>query len=130
MCKRCELFLCFIIGGTLYPALEILWRGYSHFSMTIVGGACFCFIYFIHTKYNHLSVFVRAFLCCGIITTLEFFSGVVLNLLLRLDVWDYSKEIFNLYGQICLSYCLVWYFLSLLCAPLCLFLRKIWVRKV
>ena len=35
-----EAFL-FLIGGALYYVIEILWRGYSHWSMFILGGICF-----------------------------------------------------------------------------------------
>ena len=33
----------FIIGGFTYYMIEILWRGYSHWSMFILGGICFLF---------------------------------------------------------------------------------------
>ena len=29
------------LGGALYCLLEMLWRGYSHVSMFLVGGFCF-----------------------------------------------------------------------------------------
>ena len=29
------------MGGLLYIALELLWRGYSHWTMFILGGLCF-----------------------------------------------------------------------------------------
>ena len=35
-----EAFL-FLIGGALYYLIEVLWRGYSHWSMFILGGVCF-----------------------------------------------------------------------------------------
>ena len=37
-----ELFL-FLIGGFLYYSIEILWRGFSHWSMFILGGLCFIY---------------------------------------------------------------------------------------
>ena len=37
--------------------------------------------------------------------------GVILNIWLKLDIWDYSREPFNLYGQICLFYALIWFLL-------------------
>ena len=30
----------FLTGFTLYPIVEILWRGYSHISMAFAGGVC------------------------------------------------------------------------------------------
>ena len=32
-------WLLFLIGGALYVALEYFWRGYSHVSMFVTGGA-------------------------------------------------------------------------------------------
>lgn len=29
------------VGGAIYFLLEIFWRGYSHFSMFLLGGVCF-----------------------------------------------------------------------------------------
>ena len=34
---------------------------------------------------------------------------------LKLDIWDYSRIPFNLYGQICLPYAAVWFVLSADC---------------
>ena len=33
--------LLFGIGGIIYIILELLWRGWSHWTMFILGGACF-----------------------------------------------------------------------------------------
>ena len=40
----------------------------------------------------------------AIILILELVSGMILNVWLRLDIWDYSNEPFNVCGQICLPY--------------------------
>ena len=31
----------FLFGGVLYVLIEVLWRGYSHYSMFIAGGLGF-----------------------------------------------------------------------------------------
>lgn len=41
-------FILFGIGGFLYYAIEILWRGYSHWTMFILGGLCFILVGFIN----------------------------------------------------------------------------------
>ena len=33
--------LLFLVGGLIYFWLEVLWRGYSHWSMFLLGGLCF-----------------------------------------------------------------------------------------
>ena len=60
----------------------------------------------------------------GIITTLEFITGVIVNLILNLNVWDYSLEPYNLLGQVCLAYSNLWFLLSFLCIVLDDFIRS------
>ena len=33
-----------LIGGSIYVFIELVWRGYSHISMFILGGVCFVII--------------------------------------------------------------------------------------
>lgn len=44
-----------------------------------------------------------------LITAAEFATGLVVNLLLGWQVWDYSAEPANLLGQICLRYSFYWF---------------------
>lgn len=34
-------WILFFIGGRLYTWFELLWRGYTHWTMFILGGLCF-----------------------------------------------------------------------------------------
>lgn len=110
LCKN--LFL-FIMGGILYYLIEIIWRGYSHFSMFFVGGLCFVLIGKINEYISwETPVYIQSILGSIIITTIEFISGCILNIWLRLGVWDYSNIPFNLFGQICLPFSVLWIFVS------------------
>ncbi|WP_353851693.1 hypothetical protein [Clostridium sp.] len=42
---------------------------------------------------------------------IEFTSGIILNVWLKLNIWDYSNTWGNLYGQICIPYAIIWFFL-------------------
>ena len=106
--KRC--YFIFIAGAFGYCLLEILWRGYTHPSMGIAGGLCLIGIYYI-SKLNYSRVF-RAVLSTLLITLTEFIFGVILNILLKLNIWDYSGMPFNFLGQICLPFSLLWFVLS------------------
>lgn len=106
--KRC--YLIFIIGAFGYCFLEILWRGYTHPSMGIAGGLCLIGIYYIN-KLN-CSRFIRAFLSTLLISFTEFIFGVVLNIILHLNIWNYSSIPLNFMGQICLPFSLLWFILS------------------
>ena len=48
-----------------------------------------------------------------IITAAEFVVGCIVNLWLGWDVWDYSGMVFNILGQVCLAYWMLWVALSL-----------------
>ena len=49
------LFL-FLFGGLLYYYMEILYRGYSHFSMILCGGLCFVLIGALNKKKDKTEV--------------------------------------------------------------------------
>ncbi len=111
--KRLEGWMIFAVGGAVYTAAEILWRGYSHWTMTLTGGACAALIHLANRRMNGKSFILRCCAGCGIITTLEFTVGCIVNLWLGWNVWDYSGMRFNLLGQICLLYSIMWLFMSI-----------------
>lgn len=107
-------FILFIIGGILYVGIEILFRGYSYISMFILGGLCFLLIGCVNEKYPwEMPLISQMFISMCIVTALEFIFGVVLNLWLKLGIWNYSSLPYNLCGQICLLFSVGWFFLSI-----------------
>lgn len=117
------LFL-FLVGGLGYGLLEILWRGYTHWSMLLTGGICLVLLYSIQLFFQETSFAIKCLLGALMITGVEFLVGVTVNLGLGLRVWDYSQKPFNLMGQICLPYSVLWF---LLCIPLMAFLQ--WLTR-
>ena len=102
-----------IIGGTIYYMLEILARGYSHPSMFLLGGICFLLCGVINNELTgHTGMWEKMALCMITITILEFLTGLIVNGILHLNVWDYSRMPFHVLGQICLPYMILWFFLS------------------
>ena len=49
----------------------------------------------------------------SVITAVEFVVGVVVNLILHLDVWDYSDMAGNIAGQVCPLFTVLWFFLAI-----------------
>lgn len=124
------LFL-FLLGGFAYFYLEILYRGYSHYSMILCGGFSFIFCGCLNqfTRFR-MPVFIQMLLSALIITTLEFITGYIFNIRLGMHVWDYSSMPYNFMGQICLTFSLLWLILSLVCIFLDDFIRwKIFDEK-
>lgn len=109
-----KLLLLFLMGGMIYFAIELAYKGESHFSMFIVGGVCFVLIGALNSYFDkEMTLLKQMLLSALIITVLEFFSGCIVNLWLGLRVWDYGALPFNLWGQICLPFTMVWFLLSL-----------------
>lgn len=94
----------FLTGALGYPALELLWRGRTHWSMAVAGGASMALIRQIGKL--PLSRTRRALLCGAGITAVEYAAGRLWNRDFR--VWDYRRTPLNVQGQICLPYTLVW----------------------
>lgn len=105
--------ILFGVGGLVYFLIEIGWRGYSHWTMFVVGGICFLLLGGINEFYSwEMPVWKQCLISALIITTIEFVSGCIINLGLGWNVWDYSNAPFNVLGQICLPYTLLWMPLS------------------
>ncbi len=119
----------FGIGAAAYSLLEILWRGYTHWSMSLTGGVCFSVLFFLHVYAHHLPLSLRCVLGACAITAAEFLVGCTVNLWLGWNVWDYSGVPLNLCGQICLPYSLFWLILCALAAPICRRLGALVLRE-
>ena len=103
-------------GGTAYYSLEILCRGYSHWSMAVCGGVCLAGIFHVNRAMKRQPILLRATVGGILITAVELACGCLVNLVFHLGVWDYSHLPLNLLGQICLPFTLLWIALSL---PVC-----------
>lgn len=80
-----------------------------------LGGLCFLFCGSINEFLGwDMLIWKQMFICAVGITAIEFLSGYILNIVLRLGIWDYSNMPFNIIGQICLPFTVAWYILSLL----------------
>ena len=117
----------FFIGATLYVIIEKLYRGYSHWTMFLLGGICFIALGLINEVIPwDMPLLLQMFIGGIIITVLEFITGCVVNLWLGWNVWDYSELPFNLWGQISLFSSIVWVGLSLVGIVLDDFIRWKW----
>ncbi len=56
---------------------------------------------------------MKLFAACAFITFVELAVGIVVNLVLKLDVWDYSELPGNFLGQICPYFSLLWLVISI-----------------
>lgn len=103
----------FTASGISYCFIEILWRRYTHWTMAIIGGICFLILFRIFTSFEKISLIKKCLIGSGIITIIEFISGCIVNIWLKMGIWDYSSLPVNILGQVCLIYSFLWALLSI-----------------
>ena len=101
--RKCVLFY---LGGFAYMTLEFVWRGRSHGSMFLLGGACFLLIGRLNRLLRRITPALRLIAFSGAITTLELLTGLLVNQ--DHAVWDYRNLPLQFRGQICVPYALLW----------------------
>jgi len=107
------------VGGTLYYLIEILYRGYSHWSMFLLGGIAFLFCGLQGRATKWRDPLIKQLIKCAVfITAAEFITGLIVNRWLGWNVWDYSKLPFNIMGQISLLFILLFMGLCVIGIPL------------
>lgn len=111
--KLKECGIVYLIGSFGYSLIEILWRGFTHWTMALTGGLCFLLIYRIDGRHaaERLPAKCLRGACC--ITAVEFLVGCLVNLKLKWKIWDYSDLFGNLLGQVCPLYSVLWFFLCI-----------------
>ena len=121
----------FLIGAASYILIEILWRGHSHWTMFVLGGVCFVCLGLINEVIPwNIVLWKQVLLGASIVTILEFITGCIINIYFRLNVWDYSNMRFNILGQVCLVYFILWIPLSTVGIILDDYLRYLIFREV
>ncbi len=124
-----EYLIVFTTGAVGYTALEILWRGYSHWTMELLGGVCFLIVYLTEKHRGDMTLVKKCSISCAVITTLELLCGILVNRVFNMDVWDYSEIPFNFMGQICIAYSAIWFMLSAVLFFLCRYMLKLLTEK-
>lgn len=113
--KLIKLPILFCIGGIIYNLIELLYRQYTHWTMFIVGGLCFIFLGLLNEILPwEMSIIKQMTIGSIVITLIEFISGCIINLVLGWNVWDYSEVPFNILGQVCIPFMVIWFFISLI----------------
>lgn len=110
--------LLFILGAVGYAAIEVIWRGHTHWSMMIAGGLCFIIFSAVAEFFKERRILFKAGVCAVGVTVVEFIFGLIFNVWLKLEIWDYSGIPLNLLGQICPLFSLMWGGIAIAFLPL------------
>lgn len=113
--------LLWVWTGTFYFFIEVAWKTANSrpeaISWTMLLLAIFLAVplerFGAELPWN-MPLPVQALICTGAITAVEFCAGCILNLWLGLGVWDYSHMAWNILGQVCPQFAVVWFFLSMI----------------
>lgn len=107
----CRMALLFIVCGAFYYFIEVLYRGYSHWSMFILAGICG--VFFIDTPNNiytfDLDYAIQIAISTVLCTIAEGLTGIYVNIIHDWHVWDYSNLPFTFFcGQCNLFFVAAW----------------------
>lgn len=109
-----EYFFLWTLGGILYYSFEMIFRGFSHWTMFVLGGICMVFFAIQGRAVRWQDPLWKQVIRCTLfVTACEFITGLIVNKWLELGVWDYSDQPLHLFGQICLPFAIIF---SGLCA--------------
>ena len=107
----------FSIGAFGYGLIEVLWRGHTHWSMLTAGGLSFLGLSRIERTMRGMSLIKKALLGCALITGIEYIFGLIFNVILKKNVWNYSRMPMNIGGQVCALYSFFWLIISFVFIP-------------
>ena len=108
----------FIIGGVGYALIELMWRRRTHLSMVLAGGICFMLFSVIAKQLKSYPLYLKVIISALAVTLVELIFGIVFNIMLNMNVWDYSDQPLNFLGQICPVFTLMWAVLGLIFLPI------------
>lgn len=118
-----NLFL-FVLFGAIYFGLECLWKGHAtHWTMFLLGGTVGFLIGDINEKIHWNMPFMQqCTIGMGVAVFSEAVAGIILNVILKLDIWHYHHMAF-FWHQCSLPFCIIWLILSAACIVLDDFIR-------
>lgn len=106
------LFLFYFYGAT-YVTIEVFFREHSHWTMFLLGAICGILIGKLNERVPwNVPIWLQMIAGGCIVTALEFVWGYILNIVLQLNLWDYSNMWGNFMGQICPLFSLTWCLIS------------------
>ena len=116
------LILWFFLGEQ-YFVIEAVYRQFwkggeqAHLAMLAVGGTACVLVGAINQKprFYRMPMLAQAVIGALLVLVVELAAGLILNVWLGLEIWDYSHLPFNLWGQVCPQFAATWLFFMPIC---------------
>lgn len=80
--------------------------------MFFAGGIILAACVYFERIHPDTPLILKCLFGAALITGVELIFGIVFNLILHMQVWDYSNVPLNFMGQICLPFTLIWFIFS------------------
>ena len=111
--------LLWVWTGTLYFFIEVIWKTSQGRPETISWTMLLLAIVLAIPLERFgaelpwdMSLLAQTSICATAITSVEFISGLIINVWLGIGVWDYSAMPGNIMGQVCPQFFVLWILLS------------------
>lgn len=94
--------------------IELVFRQRTHWTMAFLGGVCFLMLDFLNNILTWDTPLIIQGILGGffIVTPLEFLFGILFNN--NYQIWDYRNLPFDIMGQVCIPFSLLWCLISIL----------------
>lgn len=111
--------LLWVWTGTLYFFIEVVWKT-SHGRPEMISWTMLLLAVVLAVPLErfgaelpwNMPLTAQAVVCGFGITVVEFVAGLILNVWLGMNVWDYSDIPGNIMGQVCLQFFAAWVMLA------------------
>lgn len=67
------------VGSMGYSLIEIVWRGFTHWTMAVTGGIGFLLLYLTNLRMAGKTLLSRCAAGCAVLTSVEFLAGCIVN---------------------------------------------------
>lgn len=109
--------LLLTFSGYTYVCMELLFRGRSDITMMFCASLCVVPMICLNNKFTYEVDFLLQIALSTIYATLiEYCFGMIFNT--DYHIWDYRNMPFNIDGQICLPFSLIWALIAAFVIPL------------
>lgn len=108
MKKGSEYLFIGALGGCIYYTFEVVFRGFSHWTMFLLGGIGLLFCT-LQGQWCHWEdpLWRQVLRCTFFVIACEFITGIIVNKMLGWAIWDYTNQPFQFMGQICLPFTII-----------------------